>query len=280
MKTKISRLILIITIVSVICMALPFTASAYRIGDIINYPLPTDIIASINGYQLPSYNVDGYTYIVVEDLLYYGFNVTYNDYEKTLTVERNDSAVSISPQSLKPDYYSISSNKITKNILYTNIVTFINGAFVQSYNIDGYTIIQFDELARFGEVAYDNYKREISLNISTINYNPVAEFADSSGYYFEEAFSEWILEYTNSTDYSIHFRPLGDTIIIDMIFHDFYSVSDDEKTEFQEWFDSTYYNDRESFKELLTYVPSLRSVKINMLEGDLEPIASTELFYK
>ena len=155
------------------------TASAARVGDVIGYAQPTDIVATINGYQLESYNVEGYTYICVEDLRYYGFDVMYDQYSRTLSVNRNFSVTSIDPQNTNPLFWEIGSNNVRKNILYTDIVTYINGSYVESSNINGQTIIRFDSLSAFGAVSYSDDKREISLTMESVIYNPVAIFADA-----------------------------------------------------------------------------------------------------
>lgn len=154
------------------------TADAARVGDVIGYAQPTDIVATINGYQLESYNVEGYTYICVEDLRYYGFDVYYDNYTRTLSVNRNYSVDTIDAQNTNPKFWSIGSNNTRKNILYTDITTYVNGNYVPSCNINGQTIIQFDHLKEFGAVNYDDSKREISLIMDGIPYNLVASYAD------------------------------------------------------------------------------------------------------
>ena len=163
-------------IISIILTINIFTVRAYNIGDIIGYAQPTDIIATINGYQLLSYNVDGYTYIVAEDLKAYGMNVVYDDASRTLTVTRNTDTV-IDPVSSNPDYMKIGTKNVKTNILYTDIVTYVEGALVKSFNINGATIIPFNDLAHFGLVHYNNDRREISLTIENVNTNPTSDIA-------------------------------------------------------------------------------------------------------
>ncbi|MBR6646741.1 MAG: hypothetical protein IKL09_04415 [Clostridia bacterium] len=167
----------IIALTCVLVMMIPFitvNVSAARIGDVVGYAQPTDIIATINGYQLESYNVDGSTYICVEDLAYYGFNVTYNNQDRSLEAYRNYHVSEIYPHIESPGFWSIGNNNSRKNILYTDISTYLGGNYTPSYNLGGRTIICFDDLDIFGEVSYNNDTREISLVIDDINYNPVA----------------------------------------------------------------------------------------------------------
>lgn len=166
------KLVSVITICAILICALPFSVSAYKIGDTVGYALTTDIVATINGYHIPSYNVDGYTYIVVEDLRYYGFAVNYDNSTRSLSVSRDYSQSWVSKTYVKP-YVSLSSvGNRAHALLYTDIKTYLDGYYTHSYNINGQTIIRFDSLGSYGGVSYDNNKREISLGLSGLNYNP------------------------------------------------------------------------------------------------------------
>ncbi len=156
----------------IIIFTLSFSACAYKIGDKVGYALKTDIVAKINGYEIPSYNVNGYTYVIAEDLNYYGFSVLYDYQTRTLSTTRDFSQSWASKVYTKP--YVAPSNVGTKehNLLYTDIKTYLDGYYTDSYNIDGQTIIRFDSLSFYGNVYYDNNKREISLDLPGFNYNP------------------------------------------------------------------------------------------------------------
>ena len=83
-KTKILSLIL--TAVMLLgTLAMPSFA-AHKVGDPIGDVLYTDIVAYIDGHAIRSYNINWNTYIVVEDLLMYGFSVVWNGAEKKLVV--------------------------------------------------------------------------------------------------------------------------------------------------------------------------------------------------
>ena len=174
MKRITALLIIVFMVTSLTTVAV----GAYNVGDVIGYAQPTDIIATINGYQLKSYNVEGYTYIVAEDLRYYGMKVVYDDSTRTLGVYKDEAVTGINPPMTNANYWELGAPSTKKNILYTDIVTYVADNYVTSYNIDGATIIRFDELFRFGEVIYDNEKREISLAIEGLNANPVDVFLD------------------------------------------------------------------------------------------------------
>ena len=154
----------------------PMGAFAARVGDVVGYAQPTDIVALINGYQLESYNVNGLTYIVAEDLRYYGFDVYFDSASRTLSITRNYNVTAIDPQRTNPNFWAPASTKKT-NILYTDIVTYVNNEYVASSNINGKTIINFNELARFGSVNYDNSRREITLTLDGVESNVIDKLA-------------------------------------------------------------------------------------------------------
>lgn len=203
MKNLTKKLIGLICAIAMTTAVIPASVSAARVGDVIGYAKPTDIVATINGYQLESYNVNNYTYICVEDLRYYGFEVEYDNYSRALYVSRQHggSYTQIDPQNTNPGFWSIGNNNTTKKILHTDIVTYLDGYRTESRNIGGQTIINFDSLARFGAVSYDNDLREISLKMDGVNSNPLAEIA-----------AELTKEYYNS-DWKGIYRAKGDLLM-------------------------------------------------------------------
>jgi hypothetical protein len=110
------------------------------VGDIVDYTVPTDIQAYVNGYGIPSYNIKGFTAVAVEDLQFYGFETSWDDYNRTLNIYYDaDKEIPIG---------TIVKNNSVPNpgakavpILSTDINTYINGYVVESFNINGKTII-------------------------------------------------------------------------------------------------------------------------------------------
>ena len=135
--------------------------SAYNVGDVIGEVVYTDIIASINGKKIPSYNMNGYTMIAVEDLRDYGFNVIWVEHSRSLRVYLSSSkAVS---KSYTPEIDRSKIGTKAADVLYTDIVTYFNKSKVDSYNIGGKTVVNFNELSAFGDVVYNNYTRCIDF---------------------------------------------------------------------------------------------------------------------
>ena len=136
-----------------------------QIGDVIGKALATDIVAEIDNHQIPSYNVDGYTYIVAEDLRFYGFSVNYDDSTRALGVNRDYSADIVSKNYMAPALAPEMIGTPLHSLLFTDIKTYLDGNYTSSCNIDGQTIIRFDALNSYGFVAYDDVARKISVNL-------------------------------------------------------------------------------------------------------------------
>ena len=73
---------------TIMCMSLilgnAMFANASKTGDVVAYTVYTDIIASINDYNIESYNINGYSAVVAEELRNYGFYVEWNEKEGPL----------------------------------------------------------------------------------------------------------------------------------------------------------------------------------------------------
>ncbi len=148
------------------CVVLTLCAAALKPGDVINYVLATEIRAFINGYEIPSYNIDGRLGIVAEDLRGYGFDVVWNADIGTLDIKRK-AGVGVT-NAIAPEKASgkINVGERIANVLFTEIVTYLDGRKVESFNIDGRTIIYFKELAAYGTYLYDN-----DIRASMISYD-------------------------------------------------------------------------------------------------------------
>jgi hypothetical protein len=129
------------------------------LGDV----LYTDIIAYINGEAIPSYNIDGNTFIIAEDLMRYGFNVAWDGEERTLKVLGWNANKAFDP--IPAEKETAASGAFKTNYFYTDIKTFVSGEEAEGFNIDGQTLIHFDLLAEYGMVEWDAQARELRLVI-------------------------------------------------------------------------------------------------------------------
>jgi hypothetical protein len=134
-----------------------------RTGDIIGEVLYTDIVAYINGNPIPTSNIEGETFVIVEDLINYGFEVTWDRNERVLRVLGWDRNNPVSPIPVAPS--DKPNGTFKTNHVYTNVRTYVAGVLVESYNIGGFTLIHFDLLEQhgYGEIEWNRPARTLSL---------------------------------------------------------------------------------------------------------------------
>lgn len=138
-----------------------FTAYASRpVGTAVN----TDIVAYVNGLPIKSYNIDGQTLIIAEDLSDYGFRVNYYNEYRLLMVEYEPEDNKEITADYVPEENTKPIGSFAFNVYSTDIVAEINGKEVPSYNIGGRTLIPMDSLEVYGDVVWDPDKREISFS--------------------------------------------------------------------------------------------------------------------
>ena len=130
------------------------------IGKVLN----TDIVAYINGLPIKSYNIEGYTGIVAEDLLDYGFDVTYNNEFITLSIRQYIKDKEVTANYIPEKNITKPIGSFVSNVYSTDIITKVNGDTVTSYNIGGKTIILIDSLSSFGDVKWYPTERKICFD--------------------------------------------------------------------------------------------------------------------
>jgi len=169
-KKAISILLIIAMILSLIPMTV-LTVSAenlnephVKVGDPLGDVLYSDIVAFIDGYAIPTSIKNGTTMVVVEDLLKYGFDVVWNGADRTLKIERNEKKV-FKPLTVEKDTTHKPGTFKCKYV-YTDIKTYISGELIESFAINGVTLIDFELLARYGKLNWDGSAREIKLTLN------------------------------------------------------------------------------------------------------------------
>ncbi|MCL2575557.1 MAG: CAP domain-containing protein [Defluviitaleaceae bacterium] len=138
------RIFKFLVLISLIVVAFGTAVLADSSVGVAGYVLHTDIRVTIDGVPIMGYNIDGNTYVVAEDLVYYGIDVAWDGATGVLTINTSNGVfagnVPIVPQNIQP------SGTVAFSYYHTNILTYINGRLVQSFNIDGRTVISIDEL--------------------------------------------------------------------------------------------------------------------------------------
>lgn len=159
MKRMVSFLLCLMLLTQGVCAA--------RIGEVVDYALHTDIVAQINGHPLRSYNVNGHTAVVAEDLRGYGFRALWNPERRTLDVVW-DGAVPDQWPEYTPEGAQGAVGSRARAIYATDIVTNVAGQVVESFNIGGETVIWLRDLSVYGQVSWDENARIAGLELKEI----------------------------------------------------------------------------------------------------------------
>lgn len=140
-------------------------AGELRVGDVVGSVLSTDIRAYLNGFPIPSMNVGGRTVIVAEDLRHYGFDVAWNPGRRTLVIRENPGKrIDPLPAGEAQD---LAVGTPIKDVLHTDIKTYLGEKEITSFNIDGYTAIPLQELAPWGRLDWYPETRTVSFTSNT-----------------------------------------------------------------------------------------------------------------
>lgn len=113
-----------------------------KTGDVTGNIYSTDILATFNGFPIQSYNIGGKTAIIIEDLQEYGFYISYDNDFRLLNADIGNGIVSAQVETITRGKVG----NITGNIYETDIVVFLNGEKIDSYNIGGKTCVCIEDL--------------------------------------------------------------------------------------------------------------------------------------
>lgn len=137
------------------------TEPTIPIGTKIGVVLETDITTYINDIPINSYNINGRTAVIVEELGNYGFNVRWDGVARRLIVGRDKN------KALKPVFANNKEDFVIGrkafNVLSTDIKTYIDGVQIESFNINGLTAIYISSLKKYGELSWDGNARTVRL---------------------------------------------------------------------------------------------------------------------
>lgn len=122
----------------------------------------SDIRAFIDYTPIESYLINGYTYIIAEQLANYGFDVSYDVDSHSLYISRKKFTT---PIYTKEMWNASVSKQVGADIIDSDIQVYLDGQIANSYAIQGNVLIMFDELQRYGTVEWDQYSRQISSTI-------------------------------------------------------------------------------------------------------------------
>lgn len=144
----------------------------------------TDITATVNGYEVESYNIGGKTAIVLEDLAKLGASVSYEDSIRTLTVDFHNFYVKgESEKTEKGDTVGVPVG----NIYESDIKTYLNGCEIKAFSLGGRMAAAVEDIgnaalygtpySRYGAVcSWNPDERRVSLDFLVTDVAKMYEF--------------------------------------------------------------------------------------------------------
>ena len=154
-------------------------------AEIIGSGYATDIKAYIDYMMVPSYNIDGYTAVVVRDLEAFGFTVNWDESTKTVSFYR-DFAKPLEPT--VPTYESRPVGTKVFDVYSTDIKTFYRGQEIPSYNIGGKTAVRLRDIAMVGNAFFDINTKTVDVFCQDVEY-----FDDEISYIRNEFYGNLLL---------------------------------------------------------------------------------------
>lgn len=138
-------------VVLTVLMLIIIVSSAYaKPGDVAGVYYVTNISGIVNGAVIETKNIGGYTVINAEMMDYYGFDVIWNESERSLRINSVEQETDGNPPTIKNS--NVFSGNFGGYYYETDIVTYLDGKPITAYNIGGKTYILAEEMRDFGYV--------------------------------------------------------------------------------------------------------------------------------
>lgn len=189
---------------SVVVLADRYPVEASSIGDRVGEVVSTDIIAYVNGKQIPSMNIAGETVIAAEDLRQSGFDVAWSPRARTLRIAPKTAwePGAVDPALPRQDLSALPIGSHLEDVLYTDIQAYYGDKPLRSFNIDGRTVIVLNDLDAFGTVNWNEAERTIRFQAKT----PSAEETRDT---WREAGADILLRNVKDVSFDLDFREEG-----------------------------------------------------------------------
>jgi hypothetical protein len=171
------------------------------IGSVLN----TNIRVFINNVEIMGYNINGDTYVIAEDLNAYGVSVRWNEAARTLSLNQGPSTTRPKPV---PQNLARQSS-IAFPYFATDIVTYIDGKQVTSYNIGGSTVVRIDDVAAaFGTINWDGANRILRATTDGAPSSAVNFYGNTAGNIHNLGYAaiqgDWIFYFNGNDDWKIY----------------------------------------------------------------------------
>jgi hypothetical protein len=130
------------------------------VGDALGDVIYSDIATFIDGYEIQTKATEERTWVSVDDLSSFGFDVAWHDEARAYVIEI-DPYQSIDPVEMEATL--IHDDLIGAYVVYTDVRVFLSGELVDSAEIDGQTLIDINSLGQIGDIDWDDEARELHI---------------------------------------------------------------------------------------------------------------------
>lgn len=131
-------------------------------ADDVKYAARSGYEVYIDYTPIDFYIINDLTYIEVEDLVNYGFTVDFDETAQSYNVSRIKFAT---PMYTREMWEEQTGMKTGASIEDSNIKVYLDGQLANSYCAGGKTLVQFDELQKYGEVKWNEYSGILNVYI-------------------------------------------------------------------------------------------------------------------
>ena len=192
-----------ILIITTLFFLLAITCSAKN-GDITGTIYSTDILATVNGTPVESFNIGGKTAIILEDLTKLGAEASYDNSLRTLLMNM----IHINPNPVMAEVQRGTVGKVLGNLYESDIVTYYNGIPLQTFSLNGRMAAVLEEIGKDNDYSaygakfvWDGGSRTIKLDCLTDNSAEADKIIRAKGLFYKIK-DDKLLFYKNDTNIS------------------------------------------------------------------------------
>ncbi len=144
-----------------------------KAGDYVGTCKYSDVVTLINNYPIPSYNMNGYTFVAVEDLANYGFYIHWDGNSQTLCIMRYNTKQVNPIQTYRDNPLDVGKKRF--DMVKTDVRLYIGwyGYEIECLGgIPGKTLVNVDNLAAFGLVEWHPNEKAVKIWIDGLHIQP------------------------------------------------------------------------------------------------------------
>ena len=177
----------LLSILLLIALAFGCGACSFLSDDAIGEAYSSDILATVDGTPIRSFHIDGKTAIALEDLRDYGFDVSYDEAARTLSVRTLEAP----DEPHAPEVPRGTPGEVIGRIYKTDVTVRVNGVKIPAYTINGFLCAAIEDLGALT----DPYNQEWGYSDYNMRYRWDEETRTITLECFRFTVSDWTALY-------------------------------------------------------------------------------------